>query len=331
MSQIKRAKITAVGHYLPEHRLTNHDLEKMVETNDEWITTRTGIKERRILKDEDKATAYMATHAALEVLQQREIDAGEIDVIIVATVTPDYLFPATACLVQQEIGADRAYAFDLSAACSGFLFALTTGSNMIESNRAKKVLVIGADKMSSIVNYNDRSTCILFGDGAGAVLLEESDDETGIIDYIHHSECDVNRSLYQEAGGSLNPATIQTVENNQHFIHQDGRLVFKKAVTEMSKVCVDIMDKNNLTADNINWLVPHQANLRIIEAAAKRTGLPKDKVMINISRYGNTTSGTIPLCLYDWKDKLNHGDNLILTAFGGGFTWGAIYLKWGVK
>ncbi len=331
MSQVTRAKITAVGHYLPEDKLTNYDLGKMVDTNDEWIRTRTGIKERRILKDDDKATVFMGSRAAQEALDERGIDASEIDTIIVGTVTPDYLFPATACLIQKEIGAENAYGFDLSAACSGFLFSLTTGANFIESGRAEKVLVIGADKMSSIVDYEDRSTCILFGDGAGAVLLEQSDDETGMIDYIHHTDGDVDRSLFQEAGGSLNPATIQTVENHKHYIQQDGRPVFKRAVTEMGDVCVEVMEKNDLTVDELDWMVPHQANLRIIEAAAKRTGLPTDKVMINIDRYGNTTSGTIPLCLYDWKDKLNHGDDLILTAFGGGYTWGAIYLKWGIS
>lgn len=330
MSQIKRAKITAVGHYLPEHRLTNHDLEKMVDTNDEWIRSRTGIQERRILKDDDKATAFMGTKAAEEVLAQRGISAEEIDVIITGTVTPDYLFPATACLIQKAIGAINAYAFDLSAACSGFLFSLTTGVNMIESGRAKKVLVIGADKMSSIMDFTDRSTCILFGDGAGAVLLEESDDETGIVDYIHHTDGDTEGALYQPAGGSLNPATKETVENKQHYVRQDGRTVFKKATVGMAEVAVEIMDRNNLTADNIDWLVPHQANKRIIDVTADRAGLSSDKVMLNIEKYGNTTSGTIPLCLYDWKDQLKKGDNLVLVSFGGGYTWGAIYLTWGI-
>lgn len=331
MAEIKRAAITAVGHYLPEDKLTNHDLEEMVDTNDEWIRTRTGIEERRILNDEDKATAYMGAEAAKEVLEQRGISAEEIDVIVVATVTPDYLFPATACLVQNEIGATNAYGFDVSAACSGFLFALTNGANFIESGRAEKVLVIGADKMSSIIDYTDRSTCILFGDGAGAVLLEASEDETGIIDYIHRSEGDMNRSLYQPAGGSLNPATEQTVADDLHYAKQDGRTVFKKATVGMADVSAEIMEKNNLTADDVAWLVPHQANLRIIDATANRMGVDTEKVMVNIDKYGNTTAGTIPLCLYDWKDKLNHGDNLILAAFGGGYTWGSIYLKWGMK
>ena len=331
MAEQKQAAITAVGHYLPEHRLTNADLEEMVETNDEWIRTRTGIEERRILKDDDKATAFMGAEAAKEVLDQRGISGEEIDTIVFATVTPDYLFPATACFVQKEIGAINAYAFDLSAACSGFLFALTTGANFIESGRAEKVLVIGADKMSSIIDYTDRSTCILFGDGAGAVLLEPSEDENGIIDYIHKSEGDTNLSLYQPAGGSLNPATEQTVADRLHYAKQDGRTVFKKATVGMADVSAEILKDNNLTADDVDWLVPHQANLRIIDATANRMGLDNDKVMVNIDKYGNTTAATIPLCLYDWKDKLEEGDNLILAAFGGGYTWGAIYVKWGGK
>ena len=331
MAEATQAAITAVGHYLPENRLTNADLEEMVETNDEWIRTRTGIEERRILKDEDKATAFMGSEAAKEALEQRGVSADEIDTIILATVTPDYLFPATACLVQNKIGASNAYAFDLSAACSGFLYALTTGANFIESGRAEKVLVIGADKMSSIIDYTDRSTCILFGDGAGAVLLEASEDETGIIDYIHRSEGDTNLSLYQPAGGSLNPASEQTVADRLHYAKQDGRTVFKKATVGMADVSAEIMEKNNLTPDDVAWLVPHQANLRIIDATANRMGLDNDKVMVNIDKYGNTTAATIPLCLYDWKDKLEHGDNLILAAFGGGYTWGSIYLKWGWK
>lgn len=331
MPETKRAVITAVGHYLPENKLTNDDLEKMVDTNDEWIRTRTGIKERRILEDEDKATAFMGAEAAKEILDEREISADEIDVIIVATVTPDYLFPATACLVQNEIGASNAYGFDLSAACSGFLFALTTGANMIESDRAKKVLVIGSDKMSSIVDYTDRSTCILFGDGAGAVLLEASENETGIIDYIHRSEGDTDLALYQPAGGSLNPATEDTVADRLHYAKQEGRTVFKKATVGMADISVEIMEKNDLAPDDVAWLVPHQANLRIIDATANRMGLDNEKVMVNIDRYGNTTAATIPLCLYDWKHKLNQGDNLILAAFGGGYTWGSIYLKWGIS
>ncbi|SHF87447.1 3-oxoacyl-[acyl-carrier-protein] synthase III [Fodinibius roseus] len=330
MAEIKRAGITAVGHYLPEHKLTNSDLEEMVETNDEWIRSRTGIEERRILKDEDKATAFMGAEAAKEALARRGIEAEEIDLIILATVTPDYLFPATACLIQEYIGAHNAYGFDLSAACSGFLYALSTGANFIESGQAEKILVIGSDKMSSIVDYTDRSTCILFGDGAGAVLLEASADETGLIDYIHHVEGDTDGALYQPAGGSRNPATQETVANHLHYIKQDGRAVFKKATVGMADVVSEIMDANELTADDVAWLVPHQANMRIIDATANRMGLEREKVMVNIDKYGNTTAATIPLCLYDWKDELRHGDNLILAAFGGGYTWGAIYMKWGI-
>lgn len=326
MSQI-RAKITGVGHYVPDYVLTNKELETMVDTDDDWIRSRTGITERRILKDPDKATSFMATNAAKEALEDAGVDAEEIDVIILATVTPDYFFPATAALVQKRIGAKNAYGFDLSAACSGFLFALSTGSGMIEAGRAKKVLVIGADKMSSIIDYTDRTTCILFGDAAGAVVLEEG-EEGGIIDYIQRTEGDEECMLYQPAGGSLNPASEETVKNREHFIRQDGRAVFKKATEGMADVSKEIMDKNGLSGDDVAWLVPHQANLRIISATARRMGLDEKKVMINIDKYGNTTAATIPLCLYDWKDKLKRGDKIILSAFGGGLTWGALYLEW---
>lgn len=328
--EVQRAKITAVGHFLPEERLTNKDLEKMVETNDEWIRTRTGIEERRILRDPEKATSYMASKAAQEILDERGISAEEIDLIIVATVTPDYLFPATAALVQKDIGATNAFAFDVSAACSGFLYALSTGAMYIESGRSQKVLVLGADKMSSIIDYTDRSTCILFGDAAAGVLLEPSDDGTGIIDQKHYVEGDTERSLVQPAGGSRNPASEETVKNKMHYIKQDGRAVFKKATMGMADVSLEILERNNLKGDDIAWLVPHQANLRIIDATARRMGISSDKVMINIDKYGNTTAATIPLCLYDWKDQLDHGDKLVLAAFGGGFTWGAIYLTWGL-
>ena len=296
-----RAKISGVGKYLPDYVLTNKELETMVDTNDEWIKSRTGIAERRILKGDNIGTSYMAEHAANAALEDAGVDAADIDVIIVATVTPDYLFPATACLVQKRIGAEKAYAFDLSAACSGFLFALTTGGNFIESGRAKKVLVIGADKMSSIIDYTDRTTCILFGDAGAAVGLEASDDENGIVDYIHHTDGDEQCMLYQPAGGSVEPASQRTIDENLHYIRQD-----------------------------VAWLVPHQANLRIIDATARRMGLDREKVMINIDKYGNTTSATIPLCLVDWKDELKKGDNLILSAFGGGLTWGSIFLKWAI-
>src|SRR6056297_183891 len=325
---LKRSKITGVGKYLPDYVMTNEELEKHVDTNDEWIRSRTGIAERRILNDPDKATSFMATNAAEDALKDAGVDAEEIDLIIVATVTPDYLFPATAALVQKRIGAKKAFGFDLSAACSGFLFALSTAGSMIESGRIKKALVIGADKMSSIMDFSDRTTCILFGDGAGAVVLEETDEDEGIVDFVQYTDGDENCMLYQPAGGSLNPATEKTVKNKLHYIRRDGRSVFKKATEGMADVSLEIMKKNDLSADEVAWLVPHQANLRIINATARRMGLSEDKVMVNINKYGNTTAATIPLCLYDWKDKLNKGDNIILSAFGGGLTWGAIYLKW---
>jgi len=326
-----RAKITGVGHYLPEKRLTNKELEELVDTNDEWIRSRTGIAERRILEDKDKATAFMGTIAAQEALDDAGVKAEDLDVIIFATVTPDYLFPATGALVQNRIGAVNAFAFDLSAACSGYLYALSNGAALIESGRYKKVMVIGADKMSAIVDYTDRNTCILFGDGAGATLLEASDDDTGIQDFILHTAGDEENLLFQHAGGSLHPATHETVDKKQHCVRQEGRIVFKKATEGMADVSLEIMKKNNLNPEDVAWLVPHQANLRIIDATARRMGLSSDKVMINIDKYGNTTSATIPLCLYEWKNQLKYGDNVILSAFGGGFTWGAVYMKWGVK
>lgn len=328
MNQHVRVKISGVGHYVPDYVLTNAELEKIVDTSDEWIVTRTGIKERRILKDPDKATSYMATRAAKEVLEQTGTNPKDIDAILVATVTPDYLFPATACIVQHEIGATNAYGYDIEAACSGFLFALTSGSSLIESGRAKKVLVIGADKMSSIIDMSDRTTSILFGDGAGAVLLEASTDDTGIIDFIQRSSGENNEALIMLAGGSRHPASAETVSNKMHVISQEGKTVFKMATMGMADVAAEIMERNGLTGDDVAWLVPHQANLRIIDATANRMGISRDKVMINIDRYGNTTAATIPLCLYDWKDKLKKGDNLILAAFGGGFTWGSVYVKW---
>ncbi|MFW6347551.1 MAG: beta-ketoacyl-ACP synthase III [Cyclonatronaceae bacterium] len=324
------ANITALGHYVPDYVLSNAELESLVETNDAWIQSRTGIKERRILKDPDKATSYMGTQVAHEILEQRGIDGSEIDCIIVATVTPDYLFPATACLIQREIGATNAYGFDVSAACSGFLFALSTGSMMIESGRYKKVMVIGGDKMSSIVDYTDRSTCIIFGDGAAGVLLEPSEEGYGLCDTILRCDGSEGELLCQPGGGSMNPASVKTVENRDHFLKQEGRVVFKKATSYMADVSLEIMKRNNLENNDINWFVPHQANERIINATAARMGLSLDKVMMNISRYGNTTAATIPLCLYEWQDQLSKGDNLILASFGGGFTWGATYMKWGL-
>ncbi len=325
-----RAKISAVGHYLPDYVLTNKELESMVDTTDEWITTRTGIRERRILKDPDKASAFMAAEAAREILEDRNIDPAEVDVVIVSTITPDYMFPSTACLAQTMIGANNAFAFDLSAACSGFLYALSTGVSMIESGRYRKVLVLGSDKMSAITDFTDRATCILFGDGAAGVLLEPSGDENGILDQIMCSSAEGAEALIQMGGGSRNPASHQTVDKRWHYIYQDGRPVFKRATEGMADIAVQIMKKNRLTADDIDWLVPHQANLRIIDATARRMDLDPAKVMINIDRYGNTTAATIPLCLHDWKDKLAKGDKLILTAFGGGYTWGATYLSWAI-
>ncbi|MEM6337860.1 MAG: beta-ketoacyl-ACP synthase III [Bacteroidota bacterium] len=322
-----RAAITAVGHYLPDYRLTNQELEGMVDTNDEWIRTRTGIIERRILKDPDKATAFMATEAAREALGKRGVSPEEIDLIIVATVTPDMVFPATACLVQANLGASKAWGFDVSAACSGFLYALTTGAQFIESGRHQRVLVIGADTMSRIIDYTDRNTCILFGDAAGAVLLEPSDTH-GLVDSVEFVDGSSADALCMPAGGSLRPATHETVDARLHFARQDGRTVFKAAVAGMADAVVSVMDRNGLTGDDIRYLVPHQANLRIIAATARRMGVGDEKVMVNISRYGNTTAATIPLCLYDYEDQLNLGDKLVLAAFGGGFTAGAAYLTW---
>ncbi|PZX61521.1 beta-ketoacyl-ACP synthase III [Hydrotalea sandarakina] len=327
MSKISAA-ITAVGGYVPETKLTNFDLEKMVDTNDEWIRTRTGIEERRILKEPGKASSDMAVPAIQQILQKRNLQPTDIDCIICATVTPDMVFPATANIIADKIGATNAWGFDLSAACSGFLYALTTGTSFIESGRYKKVIVVGVDKMSAIIDYTDRATCIIFGDGAGAVLLEPTTEELGIRDSILRSDGSGAKYLHMKAGGSLKPATVETVLAKEHFAYQEGQVVFKFAVKGMADVSAEIMERNNLTANDIAWLVPHQANLRIIDATANRMGLDKDKVMINIQRYGNTTAATIPLCLWEWEHKLHKGDNVILSAFGGGFTWGAIWLKW---
>ena len=323
-----RAAITAVGGYVPEDKLTNFDLEKLVDTNDEWIRTRTGISERRILKGEGKATSDMIVPAVKQLCEKRGISPEEIDCMIVGTVTPDMVFPSTANIVCDKLGAKNAWGFDLSAACSGFLFALQQGAALIESGRNKKVVVVGADKMSSIIDYSDRTTCIIFGDGAGAVLLEPSTDENGIMDSILKSDGSGAQYLNLKAGGSLRPASIETVTNKEHFAYQEGQAVFKFAVKGMADVSAELLEKNNLTGEDIAWLVPHQANLRIIDATANRMGLAKEKVMINIERYGNTTAATIPLCLWEWEKKLHKGENIILAAFGGGFTWGAIWLKW---
>lgn len=327
MSKITAA-ITAVGGYVPEFRLTNQELEKMVDTNDEWIRTRTGIEERRILKEPGKASSDMAVPAIQEILRKKKLDPRELDCIICATVTPDMVFPATANIISDKLGAVNAFGFDLSAACSGFLYALATGAAFIESGRYQKVIVVGVDKMSAIIDYTDRNTCVLFGDGAGAVLLEPATDGTGILDSILRSDGSGRQYLHMKAGGSLKPASIESVTAKEHFAYQEGKAVFKFAVVGMADVSAEIMEKNQLTAADIAWLVPHQANLRIIDATANRMGLPKEKVMINIQRYGNTTAATIPLCLWEWENQLKKGDNLILAAFGGGFTWGAIWVRW---
>lgn len=328
MSALK-AVITGVHGYVPPDLLTNADLEKMVDTTDEWIRTRTGIEERHILKGEGLGSSDMAVEAINGLLKKRGIGAEEIDLIICATVTPDHVFPATANIIADKIGAKNAFGYDIGAACSGFIFALVTGSQFIETGKYKKVIVVGADKMSSIVDYTDRSTCVIFGDGAGAVLLEPTTENTGIMDSILKSDGHGRHYLHQKAGGSVKPASHATVDAREHFIFQDGQPVFKAAVVGMADVSEEIMQRNNLTADDVAYLVPHQANLRIIDATARRMGVGNDKVMINIQKYGNTTAGTIPLCLWDWESKLKKGDNLILAAFGGGFTWGAIYVKWG--
>ena len=322
------AAITAVNGYVPDYVLTNQELETMVETNDEWITSRTGIKERRILKGEGLATSDMAVPAVEGLLKKRGISAEEIELIIFCTTTPDMPFPATANILADKIGAKNAWGYDLQAACSGFVFGLATAAQFIESGKHTKVLVVGGDKMSAIVNYNDRATCIIFGDGCGAALLEPDTEGYGIIDSILKSDGSGRAFLHQKAGGSLKPATHETIDAHEHFAYQEGQAVFKFAVTNMADVAAEVMERNDLKADDIAWLVPHQANKRIIDATANRTGVSADKVIINIERYGNTTNGTIPLCLWEWESKFKKGDNLILAAFGGGFTWGSIYLKW---
>jgi len=327
MSKI-HAAITAVHGYVPDYIMTNHELETMVETNDEWIVSRTGIKERRILKGEGLGTSDMAVPAVTALLEKRGISAEEIDLIIFCTTTPDFVFPATANILANKIGAKNAWGYDLQAACSGFIFGLATGAQFIESGKHKKVLVVGGDKMSSITNFKDRATCIIFGDGCGAVLLEPNDEGNGVIDSILRSDGSGAAYLHQKAGGSVKPATHESIDASEHFAYQEGQAVFKFAVTNMADVAAEVMERNNLTSDDIAWLVPHQANKRIIDATANRTGVSADKVIINIERYGNTTNGTIPLCLWEWEDKFKKGDNLILAAFGGGFTWGSIYLKW---
>jgi len=320
------AAITGVQGYVPEDVLSNADLAKIVDTSDEWITTRTGIKERRILKN--GASSDMAVKAVEGLLKKTNTDPMDIDLVVLATVTPDYPFPSTANVLCDKAGMKNAWGFDLIAACSGFIYALSTGAQFIETGKYKKVIVVGVDKMTSILDYQDRTTCVIFGDGAGAVLLEPNYDGLGVQDFILRSDGSGREYLVQPAGGSVNPPSIQTVEQRLHYVKQEGKQVFKFAVTNMAEVSAEIMEKNNLTSEDVDWLVPHQANLRIIDATADRMGLPKEKVMINIEKYGNTTAGTLPLCLWDYEKQLKKGDNLVLSAFGGGFTWGAVYLKW---
>lgn len=323
-----RAAITAVNGHLPEFRLTNQVLETMVETSDTWITERTGIHERRILTGKDKGLSTMAIEAVNGLLKKRGIGPEEIDLMIVCTVTPDRVFPATANIVCDAIGAKNAWGFDLGAACSGFLYGITTASQFIESGKHRKVVVVGGDKMSSIIDYEDRTTCIIFGDGCGAVLLEPNEEGFGVMDSILRSDGSGCQYLHQKAGGSWRPASERTVEARQHYVFQEGKAVFKFAVTNMADVSAEIMERNGLTAADVAWLVPHQANKRIIDATANRMGLDDSKVMVNIQKFGNTTSGTLPLCLWEWENRLKKGDNLILSAFGGGFTWGAVWVKW---
>jgi 3-oxoacyl-[acyl-carrier-protein] synthase III len=327
MSNI-RAAITGIEAFLPDYVLTNDELSRMVDTSDEWIMQRIGIKERRILKGEGLGTSDMGAEAVKRLLAKTGVSPDEIELVIVATVTPDMFFPSTACIITDKVGIHNAWAFDLSAACSGFLFSFQTASQFIETGRYKKVLLIASDKMSSIVDYSDRNTCPLFGDAAVAMLLEPSTEDVGIVDHIFHADGSGRQYLYLKGGGSLNPSSHGTVDRGEHYLHQEGQTVFKIAVSKMADVAVEMMEKHNITADDLAWLVPHQANMRIIEATARRMGLSKEKVMINIERYGNTTAATIPLCLWDWEKDLKKGDKLIFAAFGGGFTWGSLYYKW---
>jgi 3-oxoacyl-[acyl-carrier-protein] synthase III len=327
MTKIKAA-IAGIDVFLPEYILTNDELSRMVDTSDEWIMQRIGIKERRLLKEEGKATSDMGAWAVEKLLKKTNTRPEEIELLICATITPDMMFPSTSNLIAYKAGLVNAWTFDLLAACSGFIFALQTGASFIESGRYKKVVIVGADKMSSITDYTDRATCPLFGDAGTAVLLEPTSDDFGIIDHIFHTDGSGGKHLYLKAGGSLRPASIETVNNKEHFIYQEGQAVFKFAVSKMADVSVEMMKRHNISPENLAYLVPHQANMRIIEAVARRMGIPREKVMVNIEKYGNTTAATIPLCLWEWEKKLHKGDNLILAAFGGGFTWGSVYVKW---
>jgi len=328
MTKIK-AVITGVGAYVPEYILTNEELSRMVDTSDEWIMTRIGIKERHILKEQGKGASDLGTEAVKQLLEKTKTKPEEIDLLICATVTPDMQFPATANIISDKVGIKNAFSYDINAGCSGFLYSLATAAKFVESGKFKKVVVVGAEKMSSIVDYTDRTTCPIFGDGSGAVLLEPTTEDVGIIDEILQSDGVGRIHLHQKAGGSVKPASFETVAAREHFIYQEGQPVFKWAVSKMADVSVEIMKRNNITPETLAWLVPHQANMRIIEATANRMGISKDQVMINIERYGNTTSATLPLCLYEWEPQLKKGDNIILAAFGAGFTWGSIYMKWG--
>jgi 3-oxoacyl-[acyl-carrier-protein] synthase III len=323
-----RAAITGINGYVPEYRLTNKELSTMVDTTDEWIMQRVGIKERRILKGKGMGSSHLGEHAVKGLLEKTNTSPDDVDLLICATVTPDMAFPATANIISDKVGIKNAFSFDLNAACSGFLYALQTGAAYVETGRYKKVIVVGADKMSSITDYTDRKSCPLFGDGSGAVLLEPTTDEYGIMDYIFHTDGSGKKYLHMKAGGSVKPASHETVDAKEHFIYQEGQAVFKFAVSNMADVAAEIMEKNNLKPEDIAYLVPHQANLRIIDATGRRMGISPDKVMINIQNYGNTTTATIPLCMWEFENKLHKGDNLVLAAFGGGFTWGSIWLKW---
>lgn len=328
MPKTIHSKISGVSSYVPDYILTNDELSRMVDTNDEWITSHVGIKERRILKDNSEGSSYLGERAVRSLLDKTGTSPDDIDLVLCATVTPDMPFPATASIIADKVGIKKAMHFDINAGCSGFVYTLITAKMYVESGLYKKVLLVATEKMSSIVDYTDRSTCPLFGDGAAAVLLEQSDDDTGIIDFVAQSDGVGRNYLYMSAGGSCRPASHVTVDNRQHFVHQEGPIVFKYAVTNMANVTVEIMKRNNITADNLDWFVPHQANMRIIEAVAKQMDLPLDKVMVNIQKYGNTTSASIPLCLSEWESRLRKGDNIILSSFGAGFTWGSVYLKW---
>jgi 3-oxoacyl-[acyl-carrier-protein] synthase III len=323
-----RAAITAVNAWVPENVMTNKDMEKFIDTTDEWIQSRTGIKERHILNTPGEGTSDIGARAVEGLLKKRGITADEIDLLICATTTPDMQFPATANIISDKVGAKNAWSYDINAACSGFIFALSTASKFIETGAYKKVVVVGADKMSSIIDYTDRATCVIFGDGGGAVLLEANDEGNGIMDSILRVDGSGRVHLHQKAGGSVKPASAETVAAKEHYVYQEGQTVFKFAVTNMADVSAEIMERNNLTGDDVSWLIPHQANKRIIDATARRMGLSDDKVTLNIERYGNTTNGTIPLCLWEWESKFKKGDNIIIAAFGGGFTWGAIWIKW---